>query len=282
MQMTMRFPGGLAKAVTLSYDDGVFEDIRLVEIMKSKGLKGTFNINGGLFGERPASGHRERLDVTQVKELYLPAGNEVALHGYTHPWLERMPTEQVVCEILRDRMRLEELTGTIVRGMAYPFGTYNDVVLAALRACGVVYSRTIASTASFGLPGDWLQWHPTCAHSDARLNDLTDRFLTASRRPADTCWLFYLWGHSYEFPLDNNWNVIEAFADRVGGRDDIWYATNIEIYNYVEAYKKICTSADGSVVHNPTATTLYFNYGEVPFNHGEVPVVLNPGETKTL
>ena len=59
--MTMRFPGGLAKAVTLSYDDGVFEDIRLVDIMKGKGLKGTFNINGGLFGKQAASEHRQRL-----------------------------------------------------------------------------------------------------------------------------------------------------------------------------------------------------------------------------
>jgi len=45
----MLFPNGKIKAVTLSYDDGVEQDIRLIEIMKKYGLKGTFNINSGLY-----------------------------------------------------------------------------------------------------------------------------------------------------------------------------------------------------------------------------------------
>ena len=48
----IRFPNGLGKALTLSYDDGVYEDIRLVEIMQKHGLRGTFNINGELFAEK--------------------------------------------------------------------------------------------------------------------------------------------------------------------------------------------------------------------------------------
>lgn len=47
----MRFPGFKLKALTLSYDDGVRQDKRLIEIMQKHGLKGTFNINGGLFSE---------------------------------------------------------------------------------------------------------------------------------------------------------------------------------------------------------------------------------------
>ena len=46
----LRFPQGKEKAITLSYDDGVVEDERLVEIMRSNGVKGTFNINTGLYG----------------------------------------------------------------------------------------------------------------------------------------------------------------------------------------------------------------------------------------
>ena len=45
----MRFPYGKSKALTLSYDDGVAQDIRLIEIMKKHGLKGTFNINSGMY-----------------------------------------------------------------------------------------------------------------------------------------------------------------------------------------------------------------------------------------
>ena len=32
----MRFPGGKAKALTFSYDDGIEQDIRLIEIFKKK------------------------------------------------------------------------------------------------------------------------------------------------------------------------------------------------------------------------------------------------------
>ena len=46
------------KAITFSFDDGVTQDIRLIEILNRYGLKGTFNINScllGLKGEvRPA------------------------------------------------------------------------------------------------------------------------------------------------------------------------------------------------------------------------------------
>lgn len=65
-------------------------------------------------------------------------------------------------------------------------------------------------------------------------------------------WMFYLWGHSYEFDNDDNWNVIEEFAAHTGGKDDIWYATNIEIYDYVKAYEALSVSVDESIIHNPT------------------------------
>ena len=38
-QLFMRFPGGVQRALTLSYDDGVEQDARLIEIMKKYGLK---------------------------------------------------------------------------------------------------------------------------------------------------------------------------------------------------------------------------------------------------
>ena len=46
----MRFPEGRLKAVTFSYDDGVRQDERLIEIFDKYGVKGTFNINSGIMG----------------------------------------------------------------------------------------------------------------------------------------------------------------------------------------------------------------------------------------
>ena len=74
--------------------------------------------------------------------------------------------------------------------------------------------------------------------------------------------MFYLWGHSYEFDTDDNWSLIEEFAEYIGNRDDIWYATNIEICDYVTAFQRLIFSADGQRVYNPTNTALYFQKGK--------------------
>ena len=40
------------KAVTFSYDDGVTQDIRLIELLNQYGLKCTFNLNSELLGKK--------------------------------------------------------------------------------------------------------------------------------------------------------------------------------------------------------------------------------------
>ena len=76
-------------------------------------------------------------------------------------------------------------------------------------------------------------------------------------------WLFYVWGHSYEFDQnteDNNWGLIERFAEFVSGKEDVWYATNIEIYDYVTAFRSLEISLSEKIIHNPTAHTIFFEY----------------------
>lgn len=258
----MRFPGGKAKALTLSYDDGVEQDIRLVEIMNKHGLKGTFNLNSGLYASEgtvyPKKHIHRRMTAGQINETFINSGQEIAVHTLTHPFLEQLPMHVTVNEVIKDRENLEKQFGTIIRGMAYPFGTYNETVIDALKACGIAYARTVISTNDFRLPKDWLQLTATCHHNSPDLKNLTKKFLedNVSRDP----YLFYLWGHSYEFESDNNWDLIEDFASTIGNRDDIWYMTNIEIYNYIEAYHRLIFSADGTRVHNPSAQAIYIDY----------------------
>ena len=66
-----------------------------------------------------------------------------------------------------------------------------------------------------------------------------------------------MWGHSYEFDDNDNWEVIEEFAKFIGGRDDIWYATNIEIYDYIRAYNSLQVSVDKKIIHNPSAVDIW-------------------------
>ena len=266
MKFVMRYPGGKNLALTLSYDDGVEQDIRLVDIMSKHGLKGTFNINAALFNTYGTSVHR-RMSGPEAAKIYKESGNEVAVHTYEHIYMSEPPVENLTYQILKDRVELEKLTGTIIRGMAYPYGFYctdnADNVINSLKACGIAYSRMTGASEKFSLPEDWLKLKPTCHHNHPRLMELFDAFLEnripsdAKNRIINPCKMFYLWGHSYEFDNDNNWDVIENFAKLAGGHNDIWYATNIEIYDYVMAYRQLRFNAEATMVHNPTSTDIY-------------------------
>ena len=257
--MFIRFPKGRAKALTLSYDDGTEQDIRLIRIMNQNGLKGTFNLNSGRFAPEgtvypPEEFHR-KLSVRQVKEVYTDSGHEVAVHGLTHPFLEKLPESMAMWELLKDRENLENTFRTIVRGMAYPFGTCNDTVVECLKKAGLVYGRTTISSHSFDIPADWFRLQATCHHNDPELMPLVRKFI--EEMPAREPWMFYLWGHSFEFETGDNWEVIEEFAAFAGGHEDVWYATNIQIHDYVQAYWRLEFSVDGRQVYNPTVTELF-------------------------
>ena len=250
----MRFPDWKAKAMTLSYDDGVIYDKTLIEIMQRYGLKGTFNVNSSLFGY-----DARHLTKEEAIELYTSSGMEVAVHGEKHLWLTRIPLSSAISEVLNDRVNLEKDFDVFARGMAYACGDYNDEVIDVLKKIGIVYSRTVNSTFRFDLPTKWLKLDPTCHHDYPKLMELLENFLTVDPNKAfrKDSLLFYLWGHSYEFNDSNSWHIIENFAKRVSLSDDVYHATNIEIYDYIKAYESLIYSADGNVVYNPTLKDIY-------------------------
>ena len=265
----MRFPAGKRKALTLSYDDGVRQDIRLTELLNRFGVKCTFNLNSGTLGrvwiaEAP---DREPLDLSCVKPEEVAAvyaGHEVAGHGLWHSSLPDVGTPGAMLEIIDDRAALEKLAGTGVQSFAYPFGVHNEEVRTLLRLAGYRSARTVVSTHAFGIPQDFLQWDATCHHNDERLMELAKDFCEGGgeNRFALAPQLFYLWGHAYEFDIHHNWNVIEDFLAYVAQfKETVWFATNGEIVNYVEAYRALRFSADSAAVTNPTATPLWMAVG---------------------
>lgn len=263
----LRFPGGLAKALTFSYDDGVEEDAELIRILDSHGMKGTFNLNSGLFAAEgtayPKGEAHRRLTRLAARELYSGTAHEVAVHCLTHASLPELSLAEQVREVIKDRENLEQLFGTIIRGMAYPFGTVDASAVSTLKSCGILYARTVVPSHCFELPRDLLRLSPTCHHDDPLLMTLAEAFLAAQTRFESK--LFYVWGHSYEFEANDNWHVIRAFADRLAEQESIWYATGMEICHYVEEWKRVYTSADGTRMHNPTATTFWFERDNVPY-----------------
>ncbi len=253
----IRFPGGKPKAFTLSYDDGVKADLRLLSIMQKYGLKGTFNLNSRLFDCENWHG---RMDEAETFNAFNDSGQEVALHGARHIFLNKVPLPEAIREVVDNRQYLESKFGRIIRGMAYAYNGFNEDIKRVLKDLGVAYARTTKPTYSFDIPQDWLELNPTCHHSDKRLNELTDRFLNCSPRDEfkhREGWLFYVWGHSYEYDDNGNWDIIEDLGKRLCERRDVWFATNIEVYEYVTAYRNLVFSIDGERVYNPSSQSVW-------------------------
>lgn len=280
----MLFPHGKTKALTLSYDDGCIYDIRLAEILERFGMKATFNLNGMAFDGKRDGWH---MTAEEVKQSILRGGNEIAVHGQRHIAPGCVTKEEGINDILECRKTLERTFGGIIRGMAYPDSGITKLVSGVslndietyIKMLGIVYSRTLGGdNCNFAMPSDWLCWMPTAHHTNPKLNEYLELFLRNDKSVPSINGgpkLFYLWGHSFEFEDNNNWYIIEDFCRKASGHDEIWYATNIEIYDYTDAYRSLRFNIDNTIVFNPSLFEIWF------WADGEVYSV-KPGETLEL
>ena len=275
----LRFPGGRAKALTLSYDDGAKADVRLCETLNKYGIKCTFNLVSSLVEDE------NRMPKDFIRKEVLGKGHEIATHGEFHRGLDVARSIEGIRDTLNCRLGLEKEFGIIVRGMAFPDRTVNKTkfpeayarIRTFLEELEIAYSRTTGGdNDGFALPADFLNWVPTAHHKNPQLMQYIDTFLDTdvnaqycSRRGPR---LFYLWGHAFEFERDNNWDLLDRICESLGGREDVWYATNMEVYEYIMAYRSLVYSADNSMVYNPTLKTIWFDRDGTLYK-------IEPGET---
>lgn len=249
------FPNNKRIAVTTSWDDGHTFDRRIVSAFNEWGIKGTFNLNSGSLrrtGNPAPDGSREHLDACEVAALF--AGHEVAIHTVTHPHLTKLDPYQIAREVLDDRRALEDIVGYPVRGMAYPFGSYNQQVADILRDLGIVYSRTCENFDNCFPPKNPLAWGST-AHQYAQNPTVLERFEKKYNNPRYSG-VFFVWGHGFEFNDRNDWASLETIFKPLSGKPDVWYCTNIELFDYEEARKRIVIAANLATAYNPSALTV--------------------------
>ena len=227
---------GKMKAITFSFDDGVTQDIKLIEIMNKYGLKGTFNLNSERFG-RVGNTYVAKNGVTVVRNIIeknlvfdIYKGHEVAVHTLTHPLLPSLSEEEIIHQVEQDRLNLSELMGYEVVGMAYPGGGVNNddrVAEIIKNNTGVKYARTTTSTGNFEPQDYLLRFNPTTSYGYFdRVKELADEFFALE---TDTPKIFYIWGHSYEMDEENKWDKLEELLKYISGREDVFYGTNKEV-----------------------------------------------------
>lgn len=225
------------KSITFSYDDGVTQDIRLIEIFNKYNLKATFNLNSELLGKQNSINHNG-VSIPHIKNKpsdvkYIYDGHEVAVHTLTHPFLPDIADEQeIIRQVEQDRINLSNLVGYEVCGMAYPCGGKNNDKRTAKiirEHTGVLYARALETNQCFAPQKDLYRFQGTLYHHGEweSLFEFGERFLNLkTEEPA----IFYIWGHAYEFDYyPERWKLFEEFCEMISGRDDIFYGTNKEV-----------------------------------------------------
>ena len=231
------------KFFTLSFDDGITQDLKVIEILKKYDVKCiSFNINTGLYGANwdwvgPAIGDpsipHQRFTEEELKTgIY--DGYDVLVHTLNHPSLKNYDrcASKIKKEVGKDADNIEELTGVRPVGMAWPGGDteYTDKTIElVLENTDIRFARGTTSTYSFALPEYFMKWMPTCSIVDPRCLTLAQEFIDAE---CTEDMLFYVWGHAYELDLNGGqgYETFEQLVKMMSEAEGVYLVTNTEFY----------------------------------------------------
>ena len=262
------YPGGKTKAFNISYDDGVIQDIRFVELLNRYGIKGTFNLNYGLMHSGFTWQHECGMTVRRIPEDQVSAvyeGHEIASHSYSHPYFDQMGEFDILKELGSDKFFLEKLFGREVAGYATPFYFYSDRMADCVLLCGFEYARISEESNDYSIPEDFYRWKGSKFHWDEDLEDFVRGFLETEQELA----LCQLVGHSYDLDVLGLWDTLENICRRVSENRDVWAATHLEIVRYLRNMEQVRIKEREII--NESSGTLWFRV------NGSV-ICLLPGE----
>lgn len=263
------YPQGKDKAFNISYDDGVIQDVRFVNLLNQYGLKGTFNLNSGLMKQEFEWVHEngmvvKRLPEAVVQRLY--TGHEVASHTYSHPYMDALSRGDILSQMAADRFFLQQLTRQEVAGFAVPFLHYSPLIADCARECGFAYARISEESHSYLPPEDHFWWRGGKFHWDGDLEDYVAGFLQTDIELA----LCQLVGHSYDLDVYHMWDRMEQILRMVAVDESVAPMTNLELARYLAQMKKVEITSEA--IYNPGNCDLWFRVD------GET-VCLHPEET---
>lgn len=256
------YPNGKAKAFNVTYDDGVLQDVRFVELLNKYNLKGTFNLNSGLIANEFEWAQEngcvvKRLSKEKVVSLY--QGHEIASHTLTHPYMDNLSESEIMYELQADKANLEKLFSKGVKGFAVPFDYYSDLIEKCVKQAGFSYARISEESRSFIPQRDLYKWKATVFHTDSKLNELTQQFLETNEELS----LFQIVGHSYDLDIENMWDRLESIFIEIASQKDILPMTTIEIIEYLKAMET--AEITDRVIKNNSNISLWFSDNESIF-----------------
>lgn len=230
--MARLYPGGKRKAFNITYDDGVLQDERFVEMLNRYGIKGTFNLNSQLMRGKFAWLHPSGMQVRRLSlehAFHLYDGHEIASHTLTHPYMQDLSDKELYRQLRSDKDELEEIFGRDVKGFAVPFEYYDERIAKCAEFCGFNYARMSDCSGDYKPCTDFYHWTAGIYHIDPNLLSFVNDFLNTKQELA----VRQILGHSYELDTDNLWDTMESICDAVSKCDDIWFCTNVELVDFL-------------------------------------------------
>ncbi len=231
--------------VTTSWDDGDSADLKLAELLRSRGISGTFYI--------PINYKERTLDNCELRDL-ASEEFEVGAHGFSHKLLWGLPPQELAEEIGPCKPMLEDIVGREVRMFCYPCGRYDANVVRTLQEAGYHGARTTRMLATrtdfdpFEIPTT-VQIFPHRPFSYfknvARARRLEGfRTYFAQREQLDSWFelgkrlfdavmenggVWHLYGHSWEIDRLGLWDELRDMLDYVSHREGVRYVPNCEL-----------------------------------------------------
>jgi peptidoglycan/xylan/chitin deacetylase (PgdA/CDA1 family) len=233
-----------ARIVTTSWDDGELTDLKLAEMLRARGIAGTFYVPVNPHQGRPQLSHSDLRDLSAE-------GFEIGAHTVSHKHLWGLSPEELSAEIDPCKPILENITGSEVRMFCYPRGRYDRNVIRSLKKAGYWGARTVAMLSTnpefdaFEMPTS-LQVSPTTRISYlkniARARSVPAMAVYISKFTALGCWvelgkrlfdsvlahggLWHIYGHSQEIEELGLWTQLQEMLDYIARRENVKYVTN--------------------------------------------------------
>jgi len=136
------------RIAVLTFDDGYADTFeRALPVLRRHGHSATCYMVSGRIGGHNAwdagtPGARAPLMTEAQLRQWCAAGMEVGCHTATHPFLSQLDEDGIRRELRESRERLRAMTGQAVDQFCYPYGDYDERVVAAVREAGFVAATT--------------------------------------------------------------------------------------------------------------------------------------------
>lgn len=137
------------KPIIFTFDDGYADHyVHAFPLLQKYGFRGTFFIITGFADE----GREGYLSWDEIKAMH-DAGMEIGVHGYTHTDLRGRDTDYIVWQSLGPREAIETRLGVPPHIFCYPFGSYDEQVIAVVRSAhywaGVTTRQSLLNSSDY-------------------------------------------------------------------------------------------------------------------------------------